>query len=72
MYTGITVGEFLDLVLDGGLPNGYKIYDYHLGQNVYDSEINQDDHDDYLNYEVVNFNITESGVLEINIDTEKE
>lgn len=69
MYEGLTVGDFLDLVLDGGLPYGYRIYDYSIDDDVYDSEINTGNPDEYFDFEVENFNIDEAGVLEINIDT---
>lgn len=67
-----TVGDLLGLAMDYGIPNGYRIYDYAVEENVYDSEIGQDNHDDYLDYDIVSFNITELGVLEININTEEE
>lgn len=67
---GITVREFLDLIFEDGLPNGYYIYDFNENEYVYkSSDESKNDLYEWLGYEVVSFDITERGVLEINIDT---
>lgn len=66
----VTVRDLLSLTMFEDLPYGYRIYDYHTEKTVYDSEgLSEESHDEWLDYDVDSFDITEFGTLEINIDT---